>query len=316
MRYLHWLWSVGLGLFLLGCSPASEPEVLGGDDVTRVVATVGMIGDLVERVAAGGAIEVTTLIQPGIDPHLYKPTRTDIGRLQAADVIFYNGLNLEGKMTQAFEQAERAGAAVVAVGERLPESRRLGDPERPTAADPHLWMDPSRWAGVVDVVADTLAEASPGAEAEIRANAAALSAELAELDADAEATLARVPTGRRVLVTAHDAFQYFGDRFDFEVLGVQGLSTESEAGVRDIERLVSTLVDREVGAVFVESTVSSRNVEALIAGAAARGHEVRIGGELFSDAMGPAGTPEATYGGMIRHNVDTIADALGAGPGE
>ena len=294
-----------------GCSAGEDPAVPGAD-VLRVVATVGMIGDLVEQVAEGVPVEVTTLIQPGIDPHLYKPTRTDIRRLQEAGVIFYNGLNLEGKMTRAFEQAERAGVTVVAVAERLPEAGRLTDPEQPAATDPHLWMDPARWAVVVEVVADTLAGAMPEHAERFRDNAAELTTELVELDAAAEQRLAAVPEGRRVLVTAHDAFQYFGDRFDFEVLGIQGLSTESEAGVRDIERLVSTLVERGIGAVFVESTVSSRNVEALIAGAAARGHTVAIGGELFSDAMGPAGTPEGTYAGMIRHNVRTIADALGA----
>jgi manganese/zinc/iron transport system substrate-binding protein len=283
---------------------ASKGTVLG------VVTTTGMVRDVVARVA-GARARVDGLISSGIDPHLYKPTRTDVKSIIDADIVFYSGLHLEGKMTDAFERAGASGKPVHAITEGLKPSQLLDPDGFSGQHDPHVWMDPAMWALTIDVVRDVLSAQDPDNADAYAANAREYLDELLALDSYAERVLTSVPEGSRVLVTAHDAFNYFGARYGYEVVGIQGISTESEAGVRDIERLVDLIVDRKIGAVFVESTVSDRNVEALIAGARARGHTVVIGGELFSDAMGDEGTYEGTYIGMIDHNATTIARALG-----
>ena len=276
----------------------------------RIVTTVAMVTDIVSQVA-GDRAEVTGLMGEGIDPHLYKPTRTDIAQLLKADVVFYNGLLLEGKMADALIRAATSGKKVYAVTELIEEAYLLSPNEFEGHHDPHVWMDPKAWAKAVDVVEAKLSAFDPAGEASYAENATALRARIQKVDAYAEEVLGSVPERQRVLVTAHDAFNYFGRRFGYEVVGIQGISTESEAGVLDLENLVDLLVERKVGAVFVESTVSERNIKALIAGAAARGHTVVIGGELFSDAMGKSGTYEGTYIGMIDHNASTVARALG-----
>ncbi len=295
-------------LLIAGCDrpPASDEPAAK----PTVVATTGMVADIA-RAVGGEHAQVAALMGEGIDPHLYKPTRSDIEQLLSADTVFYNGLLLEGKMTDALVRAASSGRAVVAVTERIEESSLLEPEEFEGHYDPHVWMDPRAWSSAVDVVRDVLIEQHPAHTDAFTRNAAAYRAEIAALDAYSQGVLETVPAERRVLVTAHDAFNYFGRRYGFEVVGIQGLSTESEAGVRDIERLVDLLVSRKIPAVFVESTVSDRNIRALIDGARARGHTVSIGGELFSDAMGAPGTYEGTYLGMIDHNVTTIANALG-----
>jgi manganese/zinc/iron transport system substrate-binding protein len=276
-----------------------------------------MIADLAAQIAGEDA-EVMSLMQPGIDPHLYQPTRDDLAALLVADVVLYNGLKLEGRMTDALEQARTGDRVVVAVAETIPDARllRLDEPETAVDGseklqDPHAWMSPQVWRETVPAIVDALSEADPDNAAAYAQRGDTLLDAIGSLHDEIVSELMDVPEDRRVLVTAHDAFGYFGRDYGFEVLGIQGISTQSEAGVRDIERLVDTLVQRQIPAVFVESTVNQRNINALIAGAAARGHEVRIGGELFSDAMGPADTPEGTYLGMLRHNARTIAEALG-----
>lgn len=285
-------------------------EAASGDEKLVAVATIGMIEDTVRKVG-GERLDVVGLIGSGVDPHLFKPTRSDVQRLIDADVIFYNGLLLEGRMVDSFERAGSSGIPVHGVNELLGDEYLLEPDEFEGHYDPHVWMDPRAWAVTVDVVRDALIELDPEGEAEYRENAERYRREIEALDAYAAEVLGSVPEGQQVLVTAHDAFNYFGRRYGFDVVGIQGISTESEAGVRDIERLVDMLVERQIGAVFVESTVSERNINQLVAGAAARGHTVAIGGELFSDAMGDAGTYEGTYIGMIDHNVTTIARALG-----
>lgn len=280
------------------------------DDRYTIVTTVGMIEDVARHIA-GDRAEVIGLMGSGVDPHLYKPTRSDIRRLMDADVIFYNGLLLEGKMADALIRAATSGKKVHAVTELLDEQYLLEPAEFEGLYDPHVWMDPAAWSQTIDVIRDKLIEFDSSGKDVYINNADAYRTKLAEIDAYAARVLSSVPEQQRVLVTAHDAFNYFGRRFGYDVVGIQGLSTESEAGVRDIENLVDLLVDRNIGAVFVESTVSDRNIKALIAGAKARGHTVVIGGELFSDAMGNADTYEGTYIGMIDHNVTTIARALG-----
>ena len=309
---LFGLAALGAAWLASGCGNdrPSPPEAPADAAGYTIVCTVGMVTDIVRQVA-GERASVEGLMGPGIDPHLYKPTRSDVERLLGADVIFYNGLLLEGRMTDALVRAATAGRKVVAVTELLDEQYLLEPPEFAGHPDPHVWMDPSAWAKAVEVVRDKLSEHDPAGAPAYQANAAACLEEIERLDAYASMVLATVPPSSRVLVTAHDAFNYFGRRYNFEVVGLQGISTESEAGVQDVERLVSLLVDRKVGAVFVESTVSDRSVRALIAGAKARGQPVAIGGKLFSDAMGDQGAYEGTYVGMIDHNVTTIARALG-----
>ena len=298
--------AVALAL-LAACAP---PNSQSQSKTIRAVATVGMVADIVRGVG-GDRVEVISLMGPGVDPHLYKPTRTDIQRLLDADIVFYNGLLLEGRMTDALVRTASAGKRVHAVTEALEEEYLLEPEEFAGHHDPHVWMDPRAWAKAVEVVRDHLIAADPAHASEYEVNAAVTIARIVELDAYAERVLGSVPEGLRVLVTAHDAFNYFGRRYGFEVVGIQGISTESEAGVRDIERLVDLLVTRKIPAVFVESTVSRRNIDALRAGARARGHEVTVGGTLYSDAMGPEGTYEGTYIGMIDHNVTMIGRALG-----
>lgn len=280
----------------------------------RVVATTGMLADLVRGVAGADTdTTVEALIAPGVDPHLHKPTRSDLATILGADVIVANGLHLEGRMTESLERARKSGRTVLEIGPLVPPKQLLTASEDggPTEPDPHLWMDPRLWSETVAGVAEAIATNDPGNAERYRSNAEAHRQSLLDLDAWSAERLATVPAEHRVLVTAHDAFEYFGRRYGFEVVGIQGISTESEAGVRDIERIVDLLVERRIPAVFVESTVPPRHVQALVAGARARGHEVRVGGELFSDAMGPVGTYEGTYPGMIDHNVTTIVRALG-----
>ena len=274
-----------------------------------VVATTGMIADAARRVG-GDRVAVSGLMGPGVDPHAYRQTRSDVALMSRADLILWHGLRLEAQLERLFADLA-ARKPVVAVAEALDPALLLADEEYPEQFDPHVWMDPALWSRVVDAVRDALTAADPGGADVFAANAAAYRVEVAALGAYAAEALASVPERSRVLVTAHDAFGYFGSAFDFEVQGVQGISTVAEAGLRRIEELVALLVDRRIPAVFVETSVSERNVRALIEGAEARGWSVRIGAELFSDAMGPEGTYEGTWIGMIDHNVTAIARALG-----
>ena len=294
---------------LCGAAALTLPRAARAAEPLQVVATTGMIGDVVASVG-GAEVQARSLMGPGLDPHAFRPTRTDILAMARADMVAWHGLGLEAQLEPFL--ADLAGTKpVVALGETVPEDRLIPHDEYADAHDPHVWMDPELWALVALAARDHLAEVRPGAASAFTANAEAYGAEAARLHGYAQEVLASVPEAARVLVTAHDAFAYFGRAYGFEVLGIQGISTESEAGLNRIGELVEVLVGRGIGAVFVESSVSDRNIRALIEGAAARGHEVIVGGELFSDAMGPAGSYEGTWVGMIDHNVTTIAGALG-----
>ena len=276
----------------------------------EVVTTTEMIADITKHVA-GEHANVQALMGEGVDPHLYKPTAADAKVLLGADVIFYSGLMLEGRMADTFFKAARMGKVVYPVTELLDETYLLEPEEFEGHWDPHVWNDVAAWSKAVETVAEAFCEQDPDNSEAYKANAKTYQKELAELNAYAKKVLSSVPKDKRVLVTAHDAFNYFGRAYDVEVLGVQGLSTESEAGIDDVNTLVDVLVDRNVDAIFIESSVSDRNIKALIEGAKAKGHTVRIGGTLFSDAMGANGTYEGTYIGMIDHNVTIIAKSLG-----
>lgn len=297
-----------LGLSLSAAALAATPLRAAAAPV-GVVATTGMIADAALRIG-GDLAEVKALMGPGVDPHSYRQTRSDIVALTRADLVLWHGLYLEAQMEELLLKLAARGNTE-AVGEAVPVGQRIAHKDYSGKFDPHVWMAPGLWTHAVRAVEAALARTAPEHADTFAANAAAYLAEIDRLDAFARDTLATVPDGARVLVTAHDAFGYFGRAYGFEVVGIQGISTESEAGLDRIRKLVDMLVARRIGAVFVESSVSDRNIRALVEGASAQGHEVRIGGELFSDAMGQPGTYEGTYPGMIDHNVTTIAAALG-----
>ncbi|MCE8517376.1 zinc ABC transporter substrate-binding protein [Ruegeria pomeroyi] len=287
----------------------SLPLAAWAEAPLRVVATTGMIADAARQVG-GDLVEVTGLMGPGVDPHAYRQTRSDIVAMTRADLVLWHGLYLEAQMESFFHDLGRK-RQVVAVAEGIEPSRLRAHDDYADKFDPHVWMTPELWREVVAEVARALTETRPEAAETFAANAARHITDLDRLSGYAETVLATVPEGNRVLVTAHDAFGYFGQAYGFEVLGVQGISTQSEAGLNRIAELVDTLVSRKITAVFVESSVSDRSVRALIEGAAAQGHQVKVGGELYSDAMGPDGSYEGTYLGMLDHNITTIAAALG-----
>ena len=286
------------------------PIAAWADAPLKVVATTGMIADAARQVG-GDLVEVTALMGPGVDPHAYRQTRSDIVAMTRADLVLWHGLYLEAQMEAFFHDLSRK-RSVVAVAEALPKGVLRGHDDYADKFDPHVWMDPDLWKRVVASVQSALSEARPEAAMTFATNAEAHLKDLDGLADYGQMVLEQVPAGNRVLVTAHDAFGYFGQGYGFEVMGLQGISTQSEAGLNRIGDVVDTLVERNVAAVFVETSVADRNMKALIEGAAAQGHAVKIGGELYSDAMGAEGTYEGTYIGMLDHNFTTIAAALGA----
>lgn len=295
-----------LGLLITGCD--RQPAKSNASHAKpRIVCTVAMIADLTQRIA-GESADVVSLMGSGVDPHLFKPTRSDIALLNDADLILANGLMLEGKMGETFDRLAASGKRVVRVSEAMPaaSTRHLG--EHP---DPHVWMDPNLWLIAMEQMRDALSTLLPERKAEFESRAREIASDLTRLHKYAEGAFATVPSKSRVLITAHDAFGYLGARYALEVEGIQGISTESEAGLRDLERLAALLSERKIRAVFVESTVSERTINSLVKAARDKGQDVVIGGSLFSDAMGKPGTYEGTYIGMIDHNVTTIVRSLG-----
>ncbi|MSR44240.1 MAG: manganese transporter [Phycisphaerales bacterium] len=276
----------------------------------RIVATTGMIGDMASRIV-GDRAHIKTLMGEGVDPHLYKVTVSDVRALADADVVIANGLMLEGRMGDVFARLRRRGSLVIEAGATLTDAQRLHAEGSHGHPDPHIWMDPSIWSQCAIHVAEQLGVRDPANAGLYRANARALALEWRSADRAIAQAIATVRTERRVLVTAHDAFAYFGRHYGVEVMGIQGISTESESGLADIRRLIDLLVARNVPAVFVETSVSEKNVLALVEGARARDHAIIIGGSLYSDAMGEQGTPQGTYTGMITANAKSIVHALG-----
>jgi manganese/zinc/iron transport system substrate-binding protein len=296
-----------------GCRPDADLSTKGGPPPSypyKIVASCGMVADIARQVA-GEHAEVVSLMKEGVDPHLYRPTREDITVLMNSDLVLTVGLNLEGRMAEAFERVARTGIPVHPVTADLDESLLLSSPSFAGFGDPHVWMDVSLWSLCVESLTERLAEFDPRHAAEYRANAVEFRAELARLHEFTKQAIASIPEQHRVLITAHDAFEYYSRAYGIPVKAVQGLSTESEAGVDDVNRLVDFIVARGIPAIFVESSVNREGINAILEGVASRGGNVRIGGELYSDAMGPAGTYEGTYPGMIEHNTTTIVRALG-----
>ncbi len=298
-------------LALAGLAPGCRQAPGHSADKPLVVCTTGQVGDMLQRIG-GEDVVVETLMGPGVDPHLYKATPRDRRLLNAATAVFYNGLHLEGRMADLLESLGRH-KPVFAVTDvlRVECPEKLRQPEGTQGVyDPHVWFDVALWARCVAYAGEKLGEVDPARAVPYQRRAAEYQAELLALDAEVRKQLATIPKSRRVLVTAHDAFHYFSRAYDIEVYSLQGISTMDEADLSTVNRLVDLLVGRQIKAVFVESSVPARNIQALIQGCQARGHTVRIGGELYSDALGPAGTPEGSYLGVVRHNVRTIIEAL------
>lgn len=301
----QWLGVVILSLsfLLFGCSAETEGEKEG-----IVVATTGQIADAIKEIS-GDHLQVSALMGPGVDPHLYKATQSDLSKLDKAEVIFYNGLHLEGQMLDIFEQMAK-DKTVLAVGETLDEKQLLASDTDAMLHDPHIWFDVELWKGVVKAISTQLQEEYPEFKEDFQTNEAAYLKKLDDLQSYAEKRVNEITQQQRILVTAHDAFNYFGRSQGFEVRGLQGLSTDSEYGVKDVQEMVDFLVENKIKALFIESSVSDKAMKAVIEGAKEKGHDIVIGGELFSDAMGAEGTTEGTYIGMYQHNIDTIVDAL------
>jgi manganese/zinc/iron transport system substrate-binding protein len=293
-------------LAALGSCAPPEPAREAGK--VNVVTTIGMIRDVVVNVG-GDHVRVVGLMGPGVDPHLYKASEGDVRRLFRADIIFYGGLHLEARMGDVLEEMGGRTPSLP-VTSRIPPEMLLTPPEFKGAHDPHVWFDVRMWAYTVDVVAQALARQDPAHTSDYYANARRYHSELRALDQYVRAQAALVPPEKRVLITAHDAFNYFGRAYGFQVRGLQGISTAAEAGTADVQALAEFIATRRIPAVFVESSIPRRTIEAVQEAVRARGFDVQIGGSLFSDAMGNPGTPEGTYQGMVRHNIDTIVRAL------
>ncbi|RSL29859.1 manganese transporter [Salibacterium salarium] len=290
-------------LVLSGCG-AQEEEISSGEKI-NVVTTIAQIGEPIS-VIGGDRVNVESLMGPSVDPHLYNATQGDIKTVEKSDIIFYNGLDLEANMVEIFDKISES-KPVLAVAEELPQDALLEDTEG--AVDPHVWFDLNLWRQAIDSAVNELKHYSPEDADYFEENKQQYFDELEKVEMEAE-KIADIPENQRVLVTAHDAFRYFGNMHDMEVIGLQGLSTEDELGISDINETIQVIKDHAVPAIFVESSINQDSIQAVIDGAQEDGVDVALGGELYSDAMGESGTEEGTYIGMYRHNLDTIYDAL------
>lgn len=302
--------AAALGLLLLaGCGRVEEGQRRADDGVFEVVATTSIVADLLREIG-GDRVTIVPLMGPGVDPHLYRASEGDVERMTRADIVFYGGLHLEGRMTDLFAQMDERGVPTVAVAGEIPEDQLLTPPEFEGAHDPHIWMDVTMWRQAAFVAGEALADFDTENAEFYRQRVADYAARLDELDAYVRARIAEIPEGKRVLVTAHDAFNYFGRQYGLDVRGLQGISTVAEAGTADVQDLARFIAERQIPAIFVETSVSPRSIEAVRAAVRARDYQVQIGGNLYSDALGGEGSGADTYITMIRHNVDTIVGAL------
>lgn len=300
--------ALALMLVLAGCSqPAANPE--STEDKLNVVATTTMLADL-SGIIGGVHVTVDGLMGPGIDPHLYQASAGDVTLMQKSDVVVYNGLHLEGKMGEIFEALSGQGHGVICIEKGLDESKLLAWEDESSVYDPHIWFDVSLWKDAAKIVAEGLSQADPDHTSDYEANLESYLKELDETDTYIRDRAAEVPEGQRVLVTAHDAFNYFGKAYGFEVRGLQGISTDAEAGTADVSALAEFIAQRQIKAIFVESSVPRKNIEALQAAVKAKEFNVAIGGELYSDSLGGEGSGSESYILTVKANIDTIVDAL------
>ncbi|TVQ69981.1 MAG: manganese transporter [Balneolaceae bacterium] len=293
-----------LVFLLYGCG-GEEPS--GNDERPFVVTTTNLIRDVVENVGVDD-VRVVSLMGPGVDPHVYRATPRDFRRMEQSDIVLYNGLYLEGRLSEILD---RLGDQSRAVTGSIPREKLIDATDFGGAYDPHIWFDAELWAYVVDDVRDALTKLLPEHGEDFARRASEYKKELLELHEYAKQRIRDIPEEQRILITAHDAFQYFGRAYGIEVRGLQGLSTATEFGIQDVTRMVSLIIERNIPAIFIETGVSTRAIESVISGVRGRGYEVQLGGSLFSDSMGARGTSEGTYAGMFRHNVETIVQALG-----
>jgi len=299
---------LSLTLLLTGCSaPAVNTD--SSKDKLNIVATTTMLADLVSAIG-GERVTVNGLMGPGIDPHLYQASAGDVSLMQKADVVVYNGLHLEGKMGEIFENLSNQGSAVICIEKGLDESSLLAWENDSSIHDPHIWFDVSLWKDAAKTVAIGLTDTDPNGKAEYEANLDTYLKELEETDTYIRSRADELAEEQRVLVTAHDAFQYFGKAYGFEVRGLQGISTDAEAGTADVSELANFIVERQIKAIFVESSVPPKTIEALQAAVKAKGFDVSIGGELYSDSLGDAKSEADTYILTVKANIDTIVNAL------
>ncbi|MDC1365063.1 zinc ABC transporter substrate-binding protein [Algibacter sp.] len=293
---------LSLAISILSCKKEKQ-----ANGKLNIVTTTTMITDLVKNVG-GEQINLQGLMGSGVDPHLYKASEGDVTKLSDADIIFYNGLHLEGKLVEVFEKMKNI--KTIAVADALDESTLIGSEYFASNYDPHIWFDLDYWKLATQFVVKTLSEAIPNQKTTFEANGKTYIEKLNTLQTKLKTTISILSKEQRILVTAHDAFNYFGKAFDFEVVGLQGLSTATEAGVQDVQKLAAFIIENNVKSVFVESSVPKRTIEALQAAVKSKNHEVTIGGTLYSDALGNADSKEGTYIGMFEHNVNTIVNAL------
>ncbi len=291
-------------LLVASCGTADKDE-----GKLKIVTTTTMVTDMVKNIG-GDLVQVQGLMGSGVDPHLYKASEGDVTKLYEADLIIYNGLHLEGKLVEVFEKMNDQGKATLAISEALDKSNLIGSDYFASNYDPHIWFDTDYWTQMVNYVTESLSQMDPENTIAFESNRDRYLRSIDTLKTDIQKKIEELPADQRILVTAHDAFNYFGRAYGFQVVGLQGLSTATEAGVKDVQRITEFIIENKIKAVFIESSVPRRTVEALQAAVKDKGHQVTIGGELYSDALGSAGTKEGTYTGMYRHNVNTIVNAL------
>lgn len=293
-------------LGLVGCKSNSNSKDNGK---LKVVATTSIITDLLHQIG-GDAIEIQGLMGSGVDPHLYKASEGDVNKLFNADVVFYSGLHLEGKLVDIFERMEKQHKNTVAITDVLDRKELLASEQFGSNYDPHIWFNVGFWKQITQYVTDKLKERDPENAELFTENSKQYLKELDALEVEIKAVIETLPKEKRIVVTAHDAFNYFGTAYGFQVLGLQGISTATEAGVQDVQQLSQFIIDNKVKSIFIETSVPRRNIEALQAAVTSKGHNVSIGGDLYSDALGTNGTIEGTYIGMFKYNVNTIVNAL------
>ncbi|SDB62750.1 manganese/zinc/iron transport system substrate-binding protein [Flavobacteriaceae bacterium MAR_2010_188] len=295
---------LGACIFIIGCKSENS-----SDQRLKVVTTTSMITDLVTNIG-GDLISVQGLMGSGVDPHLYKASEGDVHKLGSADVVFYNGLHLEGKLVEVFEKMQSRKVNTVALSDALDKSTLIGSEYFASNYDPHIWFNVDYWEQATAYVVETLSKDAPEYKDDFEENGKIYIEKLQALKEDLHSKISTLPEEKRILVTAHDAFNYFGKSFGFEVVGLQGISTATEAGVQDVQRLAGFIIEKKIKAIFIESSVPKRTIEALKAAVNAQNYDVEIGGTLYSDALGNPGTDEGTYIGMFKYNVETIVNAL------
>jgi manganese/zinc/iron transport system substrate-binding protein len=301
-----WIFGVAVATIIVSCSETSQPD--HERSKLKILATTGMIADLAKNIA-GDSAEVMAMMGPGVDPHLYKATQGDLSKMRSADIILYNGLHLEGKMGEVLEKLARS-KSVMAISDDLERDILLEDSVFQGNYDPHIWFNVAIWSQCIPNVLEALIEKDSANANYYTKNAERYKVRLDSLNSAVENKIGSIPEGKRILITAHDAFSYFGRAYGLDVRGLQGISTVSEFGLRDRVDLIDFIVERQIKAIFVETSVSEKNILSIVEGCKFKGHELKIGGNLYSDAMGPVDTREGTYIGMVEHNVNTIVEAL------